>query len=344
MNEAELIKSLYNLNEEELFYRSYQEAKKNPSTFHRFIRSLNHSDCVEKHLVIPELKETMPPSMKDEYFYNDPSVGMVIQKHNCYSPVFSHYHTYFEAFYVYEGICEHEVDGRKTLLRMGDFCIIPPGVSHSISVQDQSIVLVMIMSTNVIENVFMNPTYYKDNALSDFFIKNLRYAGYTNYLSVHTGNDHDLKDLLIKMMLESCNKYQEYDAILYAYFSIFFGKLLRYYENTIEISGVSNDDMFAYRVSTYIMEHHTDVKLADLAEKYHYTPEYTSRLIKKTTGKTFIEILIDCRMKHALSLLKSTMLTISDIAYHIGYENSENFIKTFKKRYGKTPTTYRREM
>ena len=345
MNEIELLHWLRTMNEAELFYENYQEKKKDPDVFKRYIEELDVDDCVRKHLIIPELKQTMPPSMKDEYFYSESDVGMVIQKHNCYSPAFEHFHTYFEAFYVYEGICEHEINNEKKILKMGDFCIIPPGVSHKISVMNQSIVIVMILSSQVIENTFKNPTYYKDNLLSEFFLKNIRYSSDDDFLMFHTGNDQELKDIIIQMMLESTNKYQEYDAILSAYFSLFFGKLLRYYEDTIDSPANRNrKSAAAFEITAYIQEHHTDVTLSKLAERYHYTPEYTSRFIKEATGRTFSDILIDSRMKHAISLLKSTSLPISEVAYLVGYENTENFIRTFRKRYDKTPTAYRKDL
>ena len=346
MNEIELLHSLHSLNEEELFYKKYQDKKKaGPEAFDVFIKNLDIADCLKRHLVIPEIKETMPPSMKDEYFYSDSDVGMVIQKHNCYSPAFEHFHTYFEAFYVYEGTCEHTIDNQTKILKMGDFCIIPPGVSHKIFVKDQSVISVMIISSQVIENTFKNPTFYKDNLLAEFFLKNIRFSSGNDYLMFHTGNDTELKNIILQMILESTNKYQEYDAILSAYFSLFFGKLIRFYEGTIDVPKNENRHYAAaFEITAYIQEHHTDISLKKLAERYHYTPEYTSRFIKEATGRTFSDILIDARMKHALSLLKSTSLPISEVSYLVGYENTENFIRTFKSRYDKTPTAYRKEL
>lgn len=345
MNEIELIQLLHNYNESERFYKKYQEAKKNKEEFRRFIAGLNVAECVEKHFIIPELPETMPPAMLDEYIFSDPSVGMMIRKHNCYSPDFLHFHTYFEAFYVYEGICVHEIGGMRKTLRMGDFCIIPPGVSHAISVQDSSIVINMTMSSAVIDDTFKNPAYYKDNPLSDFFLKNMFFSSSNSYLTFHTGNDRELKELILQMMLESINMYREYDAILSACYGIFFAKLLRYYEDTVEINGGSTKKAtFAYEVNRYIQEHHRDVTLSEVAEYFSYTPEYISRLIRDATGKNFSDIVTESRMRHAVSLLKSTNLTVREISWQSGYENTENFIRTFKKIYKKTPTEYRRSL
>lgn len=343
MNQIELMQELHSLNDSELFYRQYQQAKGNKETFEKYLRSLDVDEVVAKHYIIPELKETMPPAMRDEYFFTNSDVGIVIQKHNCFTPEFKHFHTYFEAFYVYEGICRHEVAGKSKILRMGDFCIIPPGTPHTISVQDRSIVIVMIMSSEVIENVFKNPTYYKNNPLSEFFLKSIHYSSDNNYLMFHTGNDQELKDLIIQMMLESINKYQEYDAILLSQFAIFFAKLIRFYESTIEMpSDNPYGAELAYDIMAYIQENHDHITLQDVARKYNYSVEYTSRYIKKVTGKSFMEILTDSRMKHAISLLKSTTLSIAQISLQIGYENTENFIRVFRRKYDMTPTSYRK--
>ncbi len=345
MNEIELIQSLHNYNESELFYMDYQNAKKDPEGFKKFLSGLDVVYCVAKHLVIPEFPETMPDAMRDEYFYSDPELGMVIRKHNCFSPVFQHFHTYFEAFYVFEGICVQEIGGKRQTLRMGDLCIIPPGVSHSLSVQDSSIVINLINSSAVIENVFKNPLYYRNNVLSDFFIRNMHFSSANNYLMFHTGNDHELKDLILQMMLESINRYQEYEVILNAYFSIFFGKLLRYYENTAELGEPDTQrSRLSYEMNKYIQDHHRQITLEDVANRFGYSEEYTSRLIRQLMGRTFTEILADSRMKHAVSLLKSTSLPVREIAYQVGYENPENFIRTFKKHNKKTPTEYRRSL
>ncbi len=343
MNQIELLQNLHNLNESEMFYKRYQEAKQNRRTFDSFLKNLDLPEVIKAHYIIPEIQETMPPAMKDEYFFSSGDIGIRLQKHNCYTPEFRHFHTYFEAFYVYEGVCRHEVGAERKLLQMGDFCIIPPGTAHSISVQDTSIIIDMILSAEVIENVFKNPTYYKNNPLAEFFLRNIRYASDGNYLIFHTGNDQELKNLLLEMMLESVNKYPEYDAILYSQFAIFFAKLVRYYKDTIEMPSTNsyNADL-AYDVVAYIQENHNTITLEDVAAKYHYTPEYTSRFIKKVTGKTFMELLTDARMKHAISLLKSTSLSISQISLQIGYENVENFIRVFRKHYSTTPSAYRR--
>lgn len=345
MNENTLIRQLYDLNESEIFYRDYQNAKKDKTKFKQFLDSINIDECLKKHIIIPEIKETMPTSMKDEYFFNQNDVGIIVQKHNCYSPNFVHYHNYFEGIYVYEGVCEHTINGKTEILKMGDFCLLPPGTSHQIYAEDQSIVIVMIITVPVIENTFKNPTYYKDNMLAEFFLKNVHFNSLHSYLMFHTGNDIELKQIIIQMMVENINRYQEYDAIMYAYFSIFFAKLVRLYIKTLEVNDdVHKDSAKLFEIVSYIQNHHADCTLKTIANRYHYTPEYTSKLIKESSGKSFSELLIEARVKQTINLLKSTNMSIGDIAYEVGYNNPESLIRVFKKMYNTTPAEYRKHL
>ncbi len=84
-----------------------------------------------------------------------------------------------------------------------------------------------------------------------------------------------------------------------------------------------------------------DITLADLAEKFHYTPNYLSALFKKQIGKGFLDYLADCRMQRATHLLKDPALRMSQIAVQVGYTNARAFSIAFRKTCGTTPTEYR---
>lgn len=341
---SELMQELHTLNISEQFYKTYQEKKRSPRQFQQFLNTLDKNFMTEHGLIIPEIPSTIPPSMYESYSYVHSDSGIMVQKHNCYTPPFPHKHTFFEAFYVYEGSCEHDVEGEHQTMNMGDFCIIPPGVEHTISVQDQSIIIVLILNRTSLENVFSNPVYHRKNILSDFFLQNIYIKDANHYLIFHTGNDEDMRSILLDMMLEGKNKYAEYEAVLYSLFGVFFARLIRHYANTCEYPKFSDrSSSVAYGIITYIQENYRDITLKRVAEKFHYTPEYTSKFIKETSGKTFSELLTQIRMEHAEKLLKNTALSIGDISYDIGYENPETFIRNFKKVYKKTPAVYRRE-
>lgn len=70
---------------------------------------------------------------------------------------------------------------------------------------------------------------------------------------------------------------------------------------------------------------------------------YLSAFIKEQLGETFLNYVLNLRMELATELLRTTDLSQQDIAVRIGYANSGVFLRVFKKKYGITPGTYRKQ-
>jgi two-component system, response regulator YesN len=84
-----------------------------------------------------------------------------------------------------------------------------------------------------------------------------------------------------------------------------------------------------------------NVELEDIANIMGYSTKYMSRLFKQETGINFNDYRLELKMAKAKEYLKSTDLRIKQIAYEIGYENSESFVRIFKRKTGLTPSRYR---
>ena len=79
-----------------------------------------------------------------------------------------------------------------------------------------------------------------------------------------------------------------------------------------------------------------------LGTKFGYHPYYLSRLIKLHTGKTLKQYIISVRIGEAKNLLKSTDLSLSDIAAKCGFENAAYFSNAFKAKTKMSPGQYRK--
>ena len=91
------------------------------------------------------------------------------------------------------------------------------------------------------------------------------------------------------------------------------------------------------QIIRYIGEHADVVSLKEIAKHFSYHPNYVSALLHRETGKSFSEILLEQRMERAVSLINGTTLSIEEIAAMLGYSNSSNFYKAFKKYFGISP-------
>jgi AraC-like DNA-binding protein/mannose-6-phosphate isomerase-like protein (cupin superfamily) len=334
---------IYKMNEDELFYRKYYYAKQQEYSLNKFLTEVDMNYVHRRNLLIPEKPETIPLQFEDTFFFDmkdDKSIEVL--KHNRFSPPIHHSHTFFELFYVYNGTCKQNINQRNITLQTGDICIVPPGVTHNIEVFDESIVINVLMRKSTLHNIFFNFLRIP-NILSAFFLNNIYSKNGTDFIIFHTGNDTELKEKFIYMLWESINKNIYYYQMISNTIMLIFGLLIRNYETSVDMPTFTHKaDVQRFALLQFIQDNFANINLDDVAERFHYTPEYTSKLIKSTTGMTFTQILQQVRIERAQILLQDTNLSIANIGNQIGYETTEHFIRTFKKVNHVTPAEYRR--
>ena len=88
---------------------------------------------------------------------------------------------------------------------------------------------------------------------------------------------------------------------------------------------------------------HKKTCLKDAAASIYLSPKYLSRLFKQNTGKRFSEYKLDLKIEDAKHLLTETDLNVNQISEKMGYQNTESFIRIFKKFTNLTPTKYRKQ-
>lgn len=88
-------------------------------------------------------------------------------------------------------------------------------------------------------------------------------------------------------------------------------------------------------------EYDTDLTLEAIAERLHYNPNYLSSIFRKETNISFSEYVSMYRLNMAKKWLIESDLSIKEIAEMFQYNNSQNFIRSFKKKEGITPGKFR---
>ena len=85
------------------------------------------------------------------------------------------------------------------------------------------------------------------------------------------------------------------------------------------------------------------VTLEDVAEVICLSPKYLSRIFKETVGHGFNDHRLAIKISNACELLKNSDHTVTEIAFRLGYQNLESFIRMFVKMKKISPTQYRRK-
>lgn len=104
-----------------------------------------------------------------------------------------------------------------------------------------------------------------------------------------------------------------------------------------------NEDNLVENIKSYLNNHFEEqITLNILTKEFSINKTTLSKKFKEETGKTILEFLIEIRLRLAKTLLRNTSLPIVEILYKVGFNNSTNFNKAFKKRFGSTPINYRK--
>ncbi|WP_373228589.1 response regulator [Cohnella sp.] len=85
-----------------------------------------------------------------------------------------------------------------------------------------------------------------------------------------------------------------------------------------------------------------EIMLGTLSKKFNISLGYLSSLIKKETGTTYSDYVINKRLNMAKELLLDASLSIHEIVERVGYRDYFHFNKLFKKHFGLTPSKFRK--
>ena len=93
------------------------------------------------------------------------------------------------------------------------------------------------------------------------------------------------------------------------------------------------------------IEHHLSVPftIKEMADHFNYSENYIYKLFKETFGISCKTFILDYRLNKALHQLQTTSASISETAFAAGFSSVYHFSAAFKKKYGYSPSTLRRD-
>lgn len=102
------------------------------------------------------------------------------------------------------------------------------------------------------------------------------------------------------------------------------------------------DNGFAEHFKGVLMKnlHNADLNVASLGEEMGLSRTQLYRKVKQMTGSSPVELLRVMRLKHAAQMLRQTDLSVTEVAYKVGFSNPSYFTKCFREYFGTNPADY----
>lgn len=118
----------------------------------------------------------------------------------------------------------------------------------------------------------------------------------------------------------------------------------------IEEEGVEADEIewkdfqseLQHNLDQYIDDHlHQEITSEQLTELTKFSERSLYRKVKSNTGLSLLGYVKEYRLRKALTMLEERQfVTVSEVAYAVGYKYLSHFTKNFKERFGKQPSEY----
>lgn len=116
-------------------------------------------------------------------------------------------------------------------------------------------------------------------------------------------------------------------------------------ENEAEENKVDASEASSFIVNSalrYIETRYAEkISLSDVADKIFVSQWYLSKLLNKSTGKTFYDLVNSARINKAKELLKDPSLKVHEISEMVGFNDVAHFSRVFKRLESMTPKEYR---
>jgi AraC-like DNA-binding protein len=130
------------------------------------------------------------------------------------------------------------------------------------------------------------------------------------------------------------------DEVGYAFASRFVDAMSGRTRKPIEVK--LRDRRRAVETALWIEENsHRDIDLEAAANQAGISPFHFLRLFSNVLGVTPHQYLVRSRLRRAARLLADDDIPVTDIAYDVGFGDLSNFVRTFHRAAGVSPTSFR---
>ena len=250
-----------------------------------------------------------------------------------------HTHDYVEVVYMCAGQTTHIVNGNRIELYQGQLLFLSQSATHEVCTAGESDIAVNFIVLPNFFNGILSAIGEEETPLRRFLVDCLcgqsTGPGYLHFLVSDVLPVQNLvENLLFTLMQDTPKKIKTNEMTMTLLFLQLMGL-------TDKLKTDDQDHAVAVKVLAYLESNYATGSLTDIAHQLHYDLYWLSREIKRSTGKTYTQLVQEKRLAQAAFLLKNTNRNIDDIANIVGYENIGYFHKIFRTSFGVSPRVCR---
>ncbi len=243
-------------------------------------------------------------------------------------------HSDYELAYIDEGTCNIVVNHQNIEIKHGDMFLIPPYNNHYIIPRagvDCS-VLWLSLELNCIR---LHTAQYNAETLRMMEC-------------VTVPSDTSVKSLIGQIFNETSNKPSCAEYMVKGYLLTLTGYVcrpLKYLVHNGMQSLLPEKDEMIYNAIAFMKTNYANSNLSvvDMARHVAKSSSYFNSHFREVTGYSPYQYLLQYRLERASHLLCTTVWSVDRIGSAVGFQYPHHFSVTFKRVYGMTPTSFRKQ-
>jgi len=258
--------------------------------------------------------------------------------------LYLHWHDNIEIIYLIEGNATFDIGNNSIEALPGDIIFVNSKQLHTgFSINNTNIKFhCIVFSKSLIQNNTFDQFYNK--YISPFMEAKILFPNKINTSAV---NYNILKGYIENIILEFNTKQTGYEIMIKNYISSIILFIIRnnsFISNNLTTNQMfintekQFEDLFKYVSANY----HKKISINEAASIVNLSPYYFCRTFKKLTGKTFTQFVNLYRINAAEYLLRSTNMSVTEIAEKTGFCNLNYFSKIYKEFKKYPPTDCRK--
>ena len=242
-----------------------------------------------------------------------------------------HRHNFYFVLALKKGKGTHEIDFAPYKVEDNSFFIMRPGQVHQLTLKAGS-------TGYLLE---FNSEFYQLNERGTSQV--LRQATHTNLCRMDTKAFTKLHAVLSYIAEEYQEQREGYQQIIKSNLDIFFIEFLRQRKQHDRPAAGSAYEQEKLQQFLEQLEKNarTQKQVSEYADAMNMSVYQLNNVTKTTLGKTASNVINDHVILEAKRYLLATSEQVSQIAYHLGYEDPSYFIRFFKKHTQHTPEAFR---
>ena len=250
-----------------------------------------------------------------------------------------HYQNSVELIYVKNGNIHCHVNNSDFPLEKGDICFINEEMLHRVYCENEQSADLEVLST--CPSVFTASR----SIYEQYILPVIQDPDFTHIRSDHnTAAAKSVSHLLEEINEMIADKPDGYELDVLGLVCMIFRRLYLIHENQTEKEPMDTDAMIQRKMTAYIYDHYSEkISLNDIAGSAGVSRSKAAQLFQKYADTTPVAFLNQFRLETSVDLLRTTSLSIGEIAFRCGFNEQSYFNRQFVKTYGVTPATYRKQ-